>query len=321
MKRGVSSAGEARRRLDRLRALRGSGDPLREHVLSILEDEANPEIILRALEVFGDIVRPMDRLALREVYDYFDENGPKRDPTGPIRVEVLRVLWHLRSSEDLLFAKHAARTFEPGLNGNGEMIRAGGLALLGAIDPIAGCLEASRVLGTRDASEFSGEPSATAIRLLASHGENAALLMYALDPPPIPGELAAEAIRSLAGVPIEYLSDLLIEAGRTENEAIMVGLADLVGQLPPSEEVLAVTAELLGNAPRPEIYDFLVSSIVASRRQDLIGVFVASLPAEMSQKRLKIALDALRLAPRLPEVESAVSQVEARLAKQAPPPR
>ena len=320
MKRRASSATDARRRLDRLRALRG--DPaLREHILNIFADEGDPEIVLRALEAFTDLVRPVDREVLLDLYAYFNENGPRRDPTGPVRVEILRALWHIRSSEDRDFAKNAARTREPGLNGNGEMIRAAGLALLGAIDPDGGAYEAARVLGTRDASQFSGEPSTTAVRLLASLGQSAMVLMYALDPPSGAPDLRAEAIRSLAGVPIEFLTDLLVGVGEIEDESILVALSDLAVEIPPSPEVRKLVADLLAAAPRGELYEFLASSLVASRRQDLIDVLIEGLASETSAKRLKAAHDALQLAPPTEGTRAAIAQLEERLARQTPPPR
>ena len=318
MKRKASAANEARRRLDRLRALRGH-EGLHDFVIEVLTDEGNPEIVLRALEALRDVVRPSDRLVLLDLYAYFDENGPKRDPSGPVRVEALRSLWHARSREDVEFAKRAARKFEPGLNGNGEMIRAAGLALLGAIDQDAGAFEAARVLGTRDASRFSGEPSTTAIRLLASLGQSAMVLMYALDPPAGAPDLRAEAIRSLGGVPIEFLTDFLVGVAEIEDETVLVALADLAIDLPPAPQVSELVSTLLTTAPRGELYEFLASSVVASRRQDLIDVLVAALPGEMSQKRLRAAHEALQLAPPTDGTVAAIKELESRLAKQASP--
>ncbi len=319
MKRAVSTGTDARRRVDRLRAVRGDAELLREHVLGILTDEGSPDILRLALEALGEHARLADRPVLRGVYEYFDAEGPKRDPGGAVRVEVLKVLWHLRSQQDLALASHAARTVEPGLNSNAEMVRAAGLALLGAIDPETASLAAAQVLGSRDANPFSGEPSITAIRLLASLNERPAILLYALNPPATPGELKAEALRSLAGVPIRYIADLIAESAESEDEAVLVGLADLLAQLPPGPEVSNASEKLLRNAPQPEVYEFLVSSIVASRRADLLAVLLETLPREMSQKRLRAALSALQLAPKTPEVEAALVELAARLARQAPP--
>ncbi|MEO8538974.1 MAG: hypothetical protein ABI577_04475 [bacterium] len=321
MKRPISTGSEARRRVDRLRALRGSPGPLREHCLAILADEGSPDVIRLALEAIGETIEMGDRPILLSLYDYFDAVGPKADPVGTVRVEVLKLLWHLRSHQDLNLALRASRTVEPGFNSNGELIRAAGIALLGAIDPATAALAAAKILGSGDANTFNGEPSLTAIRLLASLNERAALLMFALNPPAEPGELRAESIRSLANIPIEYIADLIASASASQDEAVLVGLADLVIQLPESPEATEAAKSLLRDAPHPEIYEFLVTSITASRRADLIGVLLETLPQEMSQKRLTAAMRALELAPRTSEVEAAIAELALRVAKQQPPRR
>lgn len=320
MKRTVSTGTDARRRVDRLRALRGSPAALREHVLSILADEGSPDILRLALESLGELVQMSDRPELLSVFSYFSENGPKRDPVGTVRVEVLKALWHLRSRDDRELAAAAVRTFEPGFNSNGELIRAAGLAVMGAIDPETAALMAAQILGSGDANQFNGEPSLTAVRLLASLEERSALLLFALGPPSQP-ELAAEALRSLAGIPMEFLAGLIQSASKSEDETILVGLADLIVQLPPAPETLAAARGLLRDAPLPELYEFFVSSVVASRRQDLLALVLEALPSEMSAKRLQGARNALELAPRSPELEQAITDLDARLRKLEPPRR
>jgi len=103
--------------------------------------------------------------------------------------------------------------------------------------------------------------------------------------------------------------------------AIIVALADLASSLPASPSVTRLVGDLLSRAPQPEVYAFLASTIVASRRPELVGVLIESLPREMSQKRLRSALEALRLAPKDAATERAIGELEVRLANQAPPSR
>ncbi|MBK9611137.1 hypothetical protein [Candidatus Amarobacter glycogenicus] len=298
MKRTVSSASEARRKVDRLRALRSDPAQLHDLAMEVLADEGSPELVKLALESLGETVRPSDGPVLRDVYAYFAASGPKRDPSGPVRVEALRALWHLRSADDRGMAIEAARKFESGVNGNGEMIRAAGLALLGVLDPERAAYAAAWAVASGDANEFSGEPSLTAVRLLAALGETRLLLALAIAPSTVNADVTAEAIRSLAPVPMEYLESVFEELSGSENEAIIVALADLASSLPASPSVTHLVGDLLSRAPQPEVYAFLASTIVASRRPELVGVLIESLPREMSQKRLRSALEALRLAPK-----------------------
>lgn len=325
MKRTVSPATEARRKVDRLRALRNSPEALHDFAMEVLADEGSPELVKLALESLGEQVRAVDGAALRGLYDDFDRDGAKKDPGGNVRVEVLRALWHLRSQDDLALAFRARSTFERTLQGNGEMIRAAGLALLGVLDPGRGAVEAVLVLGRDDAdllkasSAMTGEPALTAVRLLASLGESNAVLLYVLSGKAPNSDVTGEALRGLATLDAGVLEPILMDLARSDDDGLLVAVCDVLVEIPSSPSVETIVRTLLDSPARGEVYQFLVSSIVASRREDLIEVVIASLPREMSQKRLRAAVEALRLAPKTESLEKAIVEVEARLAKQAPP--
>src|SRR5690606_36449030 len=94
------------------------------------------------------------------------------------RAAVLQALWHLRDREDLPIAQASVRHREPSLNGNGEAIRAAGLALLGVLDMDAATYAAIRIIGANDVSPMSGEPGLTAVQLLANLGQTQALATF-----------------------------------------------------------------------------------------------------------------------------------------------
>lgn|GEM_PF-1480498 len=322
VKRRPSAAAEARRRVDRLRALRNSPDQLHEFALEVLADEGNPDIIKLALESIGDRVRPSDGPVLRALYADFDEDGAKRDPGGTVRVEVLRSLWHLKSREDVELALHARDTVERTLQSNGEMIRAAGLALLGVLEPGRAALEAALVLGRDDAdilrasSTVTGEPALTAVRLLANLGETTALLLYALSGKAPTSEVVGEALRGIAGLDPNIIRPMLVSLVHQEDDGLLMAVCDVLVEMAPDPENAALVYQLLESPSRGEVYEFLVTSIVASRRQDLIEMVLETLPREMSRKRLAAALEALRLAPRTPSVERAIAGLERRVARQ-----
>ncbi len=325
MKRTVSTASEARRKVDRLRALRGSPGQLHDFAMQVIAEEGSPELVKLALESLGEQVRPADGPILRALYEDFDRDGAKRDPGGDVRVEVLRALWHLHSQDDLPLALHARNTSERTLQANGEMIRAAGLALLGVLDPARGAVEAVLVLGRDDAdpprtsSTMTGEPALTAVRLLASLGETSSLLLYVLSGSPPNSEVTGEALRGLVSLDPAILEPILMDLARSDDDGLLVAVCDVLVELPASPGTEALVRVLLDSPSRGEVYQFLVSSVVASRRQDLIAMVVESLPREMSQKRLRSALEALRLAPKTGALEAALLELEGRLAKQAPP--
>ncbi|MGE3077162.1 MAG: hypothetical protein AB7N24_19660 [Dehalococcoidia bacterium] len=325
-RRKIANASEARRKVDRLRALRSSPRALHDFAMEILADEGSPELVKLALESLGEEIRPDDGPVLRQLYNDFDIDGVKKDPGGNVRVEVLKALWHLRSGEDVPFALRARNTSERTLQANGEMIRAAGLALLGVLDPARACLEAVLVLGRDDShpltesSHMTGEPALTAVRLLASQQETNALLLYLLTGHAPTTEVIGETLRGLASLEFATLEPILVDLANRDDDGLLVAVCDVLVELPPSPGLAPIVRKLLDSPSRGEVYEFLVSSIVASRRMDLVELVLESLPTEMSQKRLRSALDALQLAPKTPAVETAINQLETRLARQTPPP-
>ncbi len=325
MKRTVSPAAQARRRVDRLRALKNDPGALRDFAMEILTDEGSPELVKLALQSLGDQIRPADGAVLRALYDDFDAGGPKKDPGGDVRVEVLKALWHLRSGDDAQLALRARNTFERTLQANGEMIRAAGLALLGVLAPERAAVEAVLVLGRDDAdilrasSPQNGEPALTAVRLLGSLGETTALLLYVLGGAAPSSEVTGEALRGLVPLGSEVLMPILENLARKEDDGLLVAACDVLLELPPSPRQSTLVGTLLDAPSRGEVYEFVVSSIVASRRQDLVDLVLESLPREMSMKRLRAARGALTLSPNSPHLETALAELDARIARQGPP--
>jgi len=325
MKRRPSSPTDARRKVDRLRALRASPAQLHDFALEVLAEEGSPELVKLALGSLGDQIRPGDGPLLRSLYADFDEDGARRDPGGDVRVEVLKALWHLRSRDDETLAMRARNTFERTLQGNGEIIRAAGLALLAVLDPGHAAVEAILVVGRDDndplrcSSPMNGEPALTAVRVLSSLGETSALLLYVLSGAAPTSEVLGEALRGLSSLDPGVLDPILLDLVHREDDGLLVAVCDVVVAVPETPRTRDLVQVLLDAPSRGEVYEFVVSSIVASRRADLIGAVVESLPREMSQKRLAAALEALRLAPRAGQVDEAIAELEVRLARQAPP--
>lgn len=318
MKRGVSTSAEVRRKLDRFRALRNDPAARRELAREILDQEANAELLMAALQALGDQVRVEDHGVLCGLYSWLEEDFRRRDPGGMVRVEVLRVLWHLRLRDDLELAEAASTRVERSLNGNGEVIRAAGLALLGVLDPDVAAFRAAAMLARVDANPMNAEPALTAARLLGSLGHSVALAAHVLRPPRSePSEVTAECIRGLSGLPVRHIQPVLDAFASSTDEVVLLGLGDLVVSLEPGEAVSAAVREMLTGADTPEVYGFLVTAIVASRRDDLLAELLGTLPGEVRQARLQLAHEALQLAPPTDEVRAALASLAGRLGPMA----
>lgn len=318
MKRGVSTSAEVRRKLDRFRALRNDPAARRELAREILDQEANAELLMAALQALDDRVRVEDHGVLCGLYSWLEEDFRRRDPGGMVRVEVLRVLWHLRLRDDLELAEAASTRVERSLNGNGEVIRAAGLALLGVLDPEVAAFRAAAMLARVDAHPMNAEPALTAARLLGSLGHSVALATHVLRPPRSePSEVTAECIRGLSGLPVRHIQPVLDAFASSTDEVVLLGLGDLVVSLEPGEAVSAVVREMLTGADTPEVYGFLVTAIIASRRDDLLAELLGTLPGEVRQARLQLAHEALQLAPPTDEVQAALASLAGRLGPMA----
>lgn len=314
MTRKPSPSAALRRQLDRFRALRGDPAASRALAREILAAEANAELLLAALNALAGEVRFEDHDLLRDLYAWLEQDFRRRDPGGTIRVEVLRLLWRLRSREDLDLAEAASSRVEVTLNGRGEMLRAAGLALLGVLDPDAAAYRAAAILAAVDAHPMNAEPALTAARLLGSLGHTVALTAHVLRPPRAePAEVTAECLRGLAGQPVRHIRPVLDLYASAEDDVILLGLADLVVSLEAGEAVDATVRRMLAGAATPEGYEFLVTAIVASRRADLVAVLLDSLPREVLEPRLRSARGALELAPPAPEVLAAIRALDVRL--------
>lgn len=314
VKRRSAPSTEVRRKLDRFRALRNDPIAARDFAREILAEEANAELLVAALQALGEGARLDDHGLLHGLYAWLEEDFRRRDPGGLVRLEVLRVLWHLRARDDLEFAEAASTRVERSLNGNGEVIRAAGLALLGVLDPEAAAFRAAAMLARVDAHPMNAEPALTAARLLGSLGHSVALATHVLRPPRSePPEVTAECIRGLAGLPVRHIQPVLDAFASSDDEVVLLGLGDLVVSLEPGEAVSAAVRGMLAGAGTPEVYGFLVTAIVASRRDDLVAVLLETLPDEMRQARLGLARDALELAPQTDAVREAVLSLDGRL--------
>ena len=314
MKRVVAPSSEVRRKLDRFRALRGDDAQLRGLALEILPTEGNPELLAAALRALSAGVRIEDHATLIELYEHLDGDGKRRDVGGTVRVEILRVLWHLRDAEDHGLASHAATTFERSLNGSGEMIRAAGIALLGVLDLQAANMLAAEMLATNDADQFTAQPALTAAGVLAAHGEFVALALYAHS---VVGhgysEVVAECLRSLVSVPASQLTRLLDEFAKSGDEVLLLGLCDFIVEHAPDPLTSALALRVFHLREHDEIYAYLATATVASRRDDLLGALLTALKTETDRTLLKIAAQALDLAAPSPAVTETRAALAAKL--------
>ena len=228
--------------------------------------------------------------------------GAKRDPGGLMRAALLGALDDLLTGEDLDPAQAAAATFEPspGDAAAPAVLRAAGLVALDRLDPRLAAAQAVLALAaaseSRKTSPMTGEPAATAARVLAAQDRWDALLLFVLqDTSDAPAEVVAEAIRGIAGIPAEVVPEVVGALLLDRREVVQLGLCDLVVALPegPAEFSARSVIPALRSV---EVYAYLLTAIVASRRHDLFAAVAVSLESERDVHRLRAARAALELA-------------------------
>ena len=239
---------------------------------------------------------PRLRAGLLARYQQLAANGPKLDPTTTVRSEILIALREAVLPADLDLLETAAITYEVGYGGElAGPLRAAAVVAMVPIDPVRASLHAVRLLADgRNTNEMSGEPALSAAKVLAARGETLAIYSRALADGN-GGEVLGECLRSLTGLPAQLA--LLLAAKHAENrdEAVLLGLADLVlGHPDPAVAANFLPGWLSGLASE-DLFRYIATAAVASRREDLRRVIVGLAAAEVRRERRAILEEALAL--------------------------
>ena len=239
---------------------------------------------------------PRLRAGLLARYLQLAVNGPKLDPTTTVRSEILVALRDAVLPADLELLETAALTYEVGYTGElAGPLRAAAVVAMVAIDPARASLHAVRLLTDgKSTNAMSGEPALSAAKVLADRGETLAIYGKALADGS-GGEVLGECLRSLTALPAQLALLLAEKHAENRDEAVLLGLADLV--LGHSDPVVAATflpGWLTGLASE-DLFRYIATAAVASRREDLRRLIVGVAAAEVRRERRAILDEALAL--------------------------
>lgn len=157
-----------------MQRLKQATDPTQKGALALelLQASRKREMVDTALAALesadpGDSARPV----LRERAQFYFEH-PAKDAGGLLREKLLRLLVNIGHPDDLSLYLRGAACYESQLGLDvTQKLRAVALIGICAVDPPLGRAYAVRLLGEPDTSPLSGEPSATALNVLASLDE------------------------------------------------------------------------------------------------------------------------------------------------------
>ncbi|MCZ2112078.1 MAG: hypothetical protein LC118_21380 [Dehalococcoidia bacterium] len=307
-----------RRALDRLTALRRDPVAGPAFALELLESFDDPFVVEAAIAALGTPPPPARPILVRRLRDLM-ASGTKRDPGGLVRAALLGALDDLLAGEDIELARLAATTCEPtpGDPAAPTVLRAAGLVALDRLDPVLAAAYAVTALAAardpRRTSAMTGEPAATAARVLAAQDRWDALLLFVLqDTSGTPAEVVAEAIRGISGIPPEVASGLIAPLMHDRREIVQLGICDLLVALPEGPAGPAATSFI--TALRSiEVYAYLLTVIIASRRHDLFAAVAGSLVDERDPRRLGTARSALELATHEPSTPGIIARIDSLL--------
>ncbi|TAK22830.1 MAG: hypothetical protein EPO26_10265 [Chloroflexota bacterium] len=217
--------------------------------LDILRSENSPRAIEPALKLLASDPPTEARLTLRDLYWAFHREPIRRDIDCELRTSIVEMLRTLNSGADADIAEAAISTIQPtppGMVDVAQPLRAGGLLLMAQIDPEIAAYHAAALVTDPHTSAFSGEPAATAIRLLA--GMRQFLPIWgAARRPGLPPEALAAALEALGGAPASLVLTLLHDhltaatARGPEGEAdiLVIGDAAFTGRFAAMYEAIA----------------------------------------------------------------------------------
>lgn len=259
--------------------------------LVLLQRAKNPEAISSAVGMLGDNAEPRIRQVIAEKYDYLNAEPRRRDSGCFQRIALVRALRGRATVDDTPLLETALWTAEIiGRFDSASDLRAAALVTLNEVDGSLACFHAVRLLS--DAHEMSAEPALTAARLLAAREQFLPLYQLVTNGEGRP-EVQAECMRGLMGLPVSLVLRLLDRYRNEKDEAIIVGLFDLLLAHPSRASFGEFVASFLGRTQSTDLYRFVVSSIVATRDPALIALLERPEgPAEDSPKG-KILREAL----------------------------
>lgn len=307
----------ARRELDRLRAL--ALDPPRRaaFALEVLAGSSSNEAILGALAALSETPTPGRREPLLAAFARL--SAPRKDPGGFLREAVLRALRPVAGAEDVALLESAVSTIEPSPQdmAGGTALRATALVNLSDLDPELSGFHAAAMLAAADdprrTSLMNGEPAVTAARVLGALGQQLPLVVALRGMANLHGDVYAECLRQLEGVPGSLLGTILEAAAGDRRESVQLGLCDLLVNHRPAPALEAAAARFLRETRDADLYRYLVASAVAERRAELIAVIAAAASEEQDRGRLGILAEQLGVRRGDDLVAGALAVVERRL--------
>lgn len=285
-------------KLERLRGLAASLRAQIEYATRLVQSERQLELVQAALDVLAAAGDPAARPVLLGRYAELAQEGTRRDPGCYLRAAIMRALRYLARRDDGAVLERAVTTYEfmpPGPIEVAAGLRSAALVTLNEVDETLAAYHSVRLLTDRHTSQMSGEPAVTAAQVLAAQGHELPLYAYVLREGPGLSEVIGECLRCLTPIPASLLAPLVERYIESQDEIVLLGLFDLLLAHEAQASYDAMVLEFLHGTRLYNIYRYLVSMIVASRRDDRIAALTALAAEEKDHLKAEILREALAL--------------------------
>ncbi len=307
-------------KLDQLKALADSPGAQTALAIEIVEREKDVRALRAALDVLKQRPAWNARPALLQRYATLAADGVKRDAGSYLRAAILLALRSLARPEDLPLLEQAATTYEylpPTHSEEAGLLRSTALVVMNEVDSALAGYHAVRLLNDPETSPLSGEPSLTAVRLLAAHDNRLPLYAYVLyqdrfeRPPPPLSEVISESLKSLAGMPESLVAVVIEKYRQSTDEAVLVGLVDLALEYGGNAAAAGFIRDMLRQTRQYAVYRYLVVRLVTGHDPRHLPELARLAGQDTDPRRLAILEEVLPLGAADPAVKGALEALRA----------
>jgi hypothetical protein len=268
---------------------------LTTEALRALSRAKSPEAIATALEMLPE-ADPRAREELWKRYQLLSADARRRDPGCLLRAALVRGLRGRTLPADAAPLEAALSTYEftvPSTETAGGL-RAAALLVLSDLDERLAGFHAVRLLGDPHTSSMSGEPAATAARLLASQRQVLVLYQRLLEPE-LPAEVAAACLPGLQEAPPSVLAALAEQHRASNDPVLLLALTDLLLQHADAERLAPALGTVIEESADLDVVRYAAAAVVAGRKPPLIAMLRAR--ATLPGPRGELVREALTLLP------------------------
>jgi hypothetical protein len=212
------------------------------------------------------------RASLREWYEWLARDPYRKDPGTELRTEIVRALVRAIEPMDRSLLQSAFSTYENLPRSRDDLaggLRAAALAGLLHLDPDAAAHASVKALADDRLTLGSGEPHKTAVKILASLGENLLLEFHLRLGQPATTEALEAALEAITDKQPDVSCELGAKYARSSDMSLAAAGYDLLIRSPSSDCDDALVLTLKGET-RMELFDYVILALAAAHRPSVL---------------------------------------------------